>query len=108
MPSKGVDYYSYIALPGTSIKFTGPKVGSTTTSANNFAKNHLEIDSSNLPITTFTGPFEWDINVNNTVVYSRKQDISSLTGNLEDGGPFQNMMNTPTVVTSNFVITYGF
>lgn len=108
MPSKGVDYYSYIAIPGATIKFSGPKVGSTTSSSNNFTKSHLEIESSNLPWYTYTGTFDWQIIVNGSVVYSRSQDISSLTGNLEDGGDFQNMMATPAVDTSSYSITYGF
>ncbi len=66
MPSKGVDYYSYIALPSTSIVFSGPKVGSTTTSTDNFAKRHLEIESGNLPWYTFVGTFEWDVSRDGT------------------------------------------
>ena len=107
MPSKGVDYYSYIALPGTSITFSGPKVGSTHNSTNIFMKSHLEIDSANLPSGTFVGTFEWDVDVNGTTILSREQGINWLTGDL-DTGNFTMMMDTPEVVGPNYTITYGF
>ncbi len=108
MPSKGVDYYSYIALPSTSVRFSGPKVGSTTAAANNFTKSHLEIESGNLPVWTFTGTFQWDVvRDGSKAICTRKQEISSITGNLDDGD-FTNMMNTAADVGSDYVVTYGF
>ncbi|KLO11836.1 PLC-like phosphodiesterase, partial [Schizopora paradoxa] len=107
MPSKGVDYYSYIALPNTSIAFAGPDVGSTLTSADNFMKSHLEIDSGNLPWFTFTGTFDWDIDRNGMSIIERQQEINSLTGNLESGD-FSFMMNTPAVLGPDYTVTYGF
>lgn len=106
MVSKGVDYYSFIATDGTSIAFSGPKVGSTTTASNNFAKNHLEIDSRNLPLATFTGTFEWNVLRDGTRLYSRQQEIGSLTGHLGDG-TLSPLMNTPAVVGTDYTISYG-
>lgn len=106
MPSKGVDYYSFIATDSTSIVFAGPKVGSTTTSANNFQKNHLEIDSHNLPWNTFIGTFAWKILLDGGSLFLREQQIDSLTGNL-DKGDLTPLMSTPAVIGPNYTISYG-
>lgn len=107
MVSKGVDYYAFIATTGTtSVVFAGPKVGSTRLPSQNFTKSHLEIESSNLPITTFTGTFVWTIVRNGVNLYSRQEQISSLTGNLE-GGNMPEIMNTPAVIGPDYTISYG-
>lgn len=107
MPSKGVDYYSFIAIGETCVVFTGPKVGSTTGVVNNFSQNHLEIESSNLPGLEYTGAFGWNVFRNGLSLYSRSQDINSLTGNLGDGH-LTPLMNTPAVIGADFTISYGF
>ena len=77
MPSKGVDYYSYISVPNATVAFSGPKVGSTTTAANNFQKNHLEIDSANIPgIFNYTGRYEWNVTVNGSTIADQYNDIT--------------------------------
>src|SRR5688572_12168856 len=106
MPSKGVDYFSFIAIDNTVVKFSGPKVGGTNTASDNFIKQHLEIESSNLPWYTFIGTFQWDVIRNGQAIYSREQDINSLTGNLDDGN-LSPLMNTPAIVTPDYIITYG-
>lgn len=106
MPSKGVDYYSFIATDSTSVAFTGPEVGSTRTSANNFTKSHLEIESSKVGWSTFTGTFAWKVLRNSQSLFGRSQDISSLTGNLGDGD-LTNLMNTPAVIGPDYTISYG-
>lgn len=106
MPSKGVDYYSFIVTNGTSVAFSGPKVGSTTTSANNFKKNHLEIESSNLPWNTFTGTFAWNVLRNGASLFNRAQEISSLTGNLGNGN-LTPLMSTPAIIGPDYTISYG-
>lgn len=106
MPSKGVDYYSFIATDSTSVAFSGPEVGSTRTAANNFTKSHLEIDSGNLSWYTFVGTFAWKVLRKGQILCSRSQDINSLTGNLDDGD-LTYLMNTPTVFGSDYTISYG-
>ncbi|KAF7983449.1 hypothetical protein HWV62_21720 [Athelia sp. TMB] len=101
-----VDYYSFIATDSSSVAFSGPKVGSTRTSANNFTKSHLEIDSSNVPWYTFTGTFAWKVLRNNQSLFERSQEISSLTGNLGDGN-LTHLMNTPAVIGPDYTISYG-
>ena len=106
MPSKGVDYFSFIAIDNTTIRFSGPKVGGTNTKNDNFAKNHLEIDASNTGPFTWTGTFQWDVIRNGQTLYSRQQKISWLTGNLGDGN-LSPLMNTPAVIGPDYIITYG-
>ncbi|KLO07782.1 hypothetical protein SCHPADRAFT_634261 [Schizopora paradoxa] len=106
MPSKGIDFYSYIALPSTEIRFTGPNVTRTSNASNNFTNGHLEIEADN-PSRSFTGTFQWDVIRNGSTICTRKQHINSLTGNL-DGGDFTNIMTTPAVVGPGYTITYGY
>ncbi|KAF7984805.1 hypothetical protein HWV62_11816 [Athelia sp. TMB] len=106
MPSKGVDYYSFIATDSTSVAFSGPRVGSTRTSANNFTKSHLEIESSNCGWRTFTGNFAWNVLRNGQSLFDRSQEISSLTGNL-DKGNLTHIMNTPTFIGRDYMVSYG-
>lgn len=112
--SKGVNYYSYVnnaGLPGpVSISFTGPKVGSTTSSANNFQANNLQIDSSNIPGPfNYTGPFTWSALLGSVTLASQTNNISSWSGNL-DGGTMLDQMNSPPIFSreNNTLVCYGF
>lgn len=113
MPSKGVGLYSYIAPSTTFITFTGPEVTKSASCSDNFQKQHLEIESSNLPWYTFTGTFGWEVEVHGlgSVTHTHKQEINSLTGNL-GSGDFVSFMETPAIIHSDTglksTITYGF
>ncbi|MBO9558954.1 MAG: hypothetical protein J7515_10240 [Caulobacter sp.] len=114
MVSKGVDYYGYIDGNGlssnVSITFSGPKVGSTLTAANNFTRNNLQIDSSNIPgWFNYSGPFTWTATMGGAVLSSQTNVISSLTGNLQSG-TMMVMMETPSIIApdTNTAISYGF
>lgn len=106
MPSKGVNYYSFIATDSTSVAFSGPKVGGTTTASNNFQQGSLQINSSNLSLPDFVGTFAWNVIRNGSTLYGRSQQINSFTGNLGDGN-LTPMMNTPAVIGPDYTITYG-
>ena len=108
MPSKGVDYYSYISIPNTTIQFSGPKVGSTTSASNNFQKNHLEIDYKHISgVFNHTGKLEWKVISNGSVIADQYNDINTLSGNLE-GGTMTKILSTPMIVGPNSIVTYGF
>ncbi len=113
MPSKGVDYYGYID-GNQKVAFSGPKVGSTLTVADNFKKNNLQIDSHNIPgPLDFVGRFAWVASDGYGTQFSTQSlDINSLTGNIA-GGTMTTMMETPPVsaVDANGCVNtvcYGF
>jgi hypothetical protein len=106
MPSKGVDFFSFIAIDSTVINFAGPQVGRLNTANDNFTKNHLEIEWKNLPWWQWVGKFKWDILRNGEIIYSREQKINTLTGNLRKGN-LSPLIDTPAVIGPDYVITYG-
>ena len=90
MPSKGITVYSYVSVPGYEVEFTVPKSSVRNTSANNFTSKDLEIESSNLEggklSSNYVGEFDWKVyDPSGTVVGSKSDNISSLSGKLEGG-----------------------
>jgi hypothetical protein len=107
--SKGVDYFIY-ADGNQSVTFSGPKVGSTLTRANNFSVNNLQIDSGNISgWFNYDGPFTWTALSGTTQLATQTNVIDSLTGNLASG-TMTVMLNTPSIIdpTTNSAISYGF
>ncbi|KAF2816590.1 PLC-like phosphodiesterase [Mytilinidion resinicola] len=108
MPSKGVQVYSYISVPGYSIEFTVPAQAVTHTIDNNFSSTHLEVESHNIPgHLNFTGRFEWKVVRDGEVVGSAYNDINTFTGNLE-GGTMMSTQHFSPIVTDDVIITYCF
>lgn len=111
VPSKGVDYYGFVGpdepVSGASIAFTGPKVGSTLSAADNFEKNNLQIDSRNISW-GFTGPFTWKVELDGQTVATETNGISSWTGNLESGSTMTHMLAMPPIRANGALIDYGF
>ncbi len=114
MVSKGVDYYGFIdndGLPGTTtVEFTGPQVGSTLTSSQNFRKNNLQIESSKLPWYEFDGDFTWTAAMMpGGLIAAKKNRISTVTGNLQYGSQMTNMLSMPPIRSQQgALIDYGF
>jgi len=110
MPSKGVDVYSYISLPGYIVEFSAPQVIITNTSADNFTHNHLEVESHNIPGKwNFDGRFGFRVLRTDTgaVLANEYNVINTMSGNMTAG----NMMMisaTKSIITNDVVITYGF
>ena len=85
LSSKGVDFYSYTAIDGVTIKFWGSgDVGRTNSKDDNFTKHHLELDSGNIGLTAYA-LFQWDVIVNGQSICSRHQWVNVYTGNLNEG-----------------------
>ena len=90
MPSKGITVYSYVSVPGFEVEFSVPKSSVRNTSADNFTSKDLEIESSNLEggkmSSNYVGEFDCKVyDPSGTVVGSKSDNISSLTGKLENG-----------------------
>ncbi|KAF9429845.1 hypothetical protein BGZ94_009241 [Podila epigama] len=108
MPSKGIDVYSYISVPGYQVEFTVPGSRVIHTSADNFTAKHLEVDSSNVPGRFhYIGRFKWRILFKGEVVDSAYNDINSLTGKVVAGNMTSTVEFLP-IVTEDAIVTYGF
>ena len=90
MPSKGIQVYSYVSVPGYEVEFAVPKSTVRNTEADNFTSKHLEIESSNLEggklSSNYTGEFDWQVyDPDGNVAGSKSNNINTLTGKLESG-----------------------
>ncbi|RAR01800.1 plc-like phosphodiesterase [Stemphylium lycopersici] len=107
MPSKGIKCFAYIAADGVEIEFTVPKQNIKRNEQRQFLADHLEIESSNLPLFKFIGNFEFIVRRNGRELTKQWVAINSITGKLEEG-TMVNMEQTPAIFTDDVVITYGF
>src|SRR6266536_4077881 len=108
MPSKGVQVYGYIAVPGCAIEFSVPKSTILRNALNTWSNDHLEIDYKNLgKLFNYTGRFTFRATQDGAQLTSQWVDVNTLTGNLENG-TMKTMSNTPSIIVNDVIITYGF
>ncbi|KAF2706475.1 PLC-like phosphodiesterase [Pleomassaria siparia CBS 279.74] len=107
MPSKGIECYSYIAVPGVEIDFSVPKNSVTKRDLHQFGNDHLEVESNNLGRFKFTGRFEFKVRRDGRELDTQWVDVNALTGNLENG-TMNNLEQTPSVFAEDVIIAYGF
>ena len=108
MPSKGVELYSYIAVPGCEIEFQVPKTTIIKRDLHQLQKDHLEIDKKNLGgAFNFKGRFSFKVSRDGSEITTQWVDVNVLTGNLENG-TMKEMEQTPSVITNDLVVTYSF
>jgi len=86
MPSKGVQIYSYIAVPGAQIELSVPGQTITRDEQRVFHQDRLEIDKRNLQGTfNFTGTFQFRVIHNGQEIAKESVDVNTMTGGLESG-----------------------
>jgi len=86
MPSKGVQIYSYIAVPNVQIEFSVPRQRLTINETRVFRKDRLEIDKKNISgHFNFTGTFEFQVIHDGREIAKEFVNINTVTGNLESG-----------------------
>jgi hypothetical protein len=108
MPSKGVQVYSYIAVPGCQIEYSVPGSNLVKNELRQFSNDHLEIDKSNIKgVFNFKGTFSFRVSENGNQIASESVDINVLTGVLE-GGTLKSMENQLSIVTNEVIVTYGY
>ncbi|KAF2086916.1 hypothetical protein K490DRAFT_74115 [Saccharata proteae CBS 121410] len=109
MPSKGIDVYSFVAVPGYRIEFSVPGTAITHDSNHNFTTSHLEVESGAIPGRThFVGRFSWRaLNEDGVEVASGFNDVNALTGNLAAGN-MQATAHQFSIVSDEVVVSYGF
>ncbi|KAK3936096.1 PLC-like phosphodiesterase [Diplogelasinospora grovesii] len=109
MPSKGVQAYTYIAVPGCSIELSVPKQTIVRNELNYFWNGDMEVDARN--ISSFfdkTGRFTFKVLQNGNLITEQWIDVNAITGNASSG-TMNTIANTPSVLHANgVVVTYGF
>jgi hypothetical protein len=108
MPSKGVQCYSYICVPGCQIEFSVPGQTITKSDLGQWESNHLEVDSSHLhgPF-NYTGQFNFKVTRNGQEINSQWVDVNVMSGNLEKG-TMKSMFDQTSFVSNDVVVTYLF
>ncbi|OCK75155.1 phospholipase c [Lepidopterella palustris CBS 459.81] len=108
MPSKGVQCYGYVAVPGAVIEFSVPKTSITKRDLNTWTSDHLEVDKKNLgsPF-KYAGRFSFKVSRDGHELANQWVDVNTLTGNLEDG-TMKVMETTPSIIANDVIICYGF
>jgi hypothetical protein len=108
MPSKGISVYSYTSTTDVAIEFTVPKERIVNTSADNFSRKDLEVESENIPgAANFTGQFQWRVLRDGVVIASAYNNINSLSGRME-GGTMTKTEAALSIVKDDLIISYGF
>ncbi|KAJ4318519.1 hypothetical protein N0V94_004374 [Neodidymelliopsis sp. IMI 364377] len=107
MPSKGIICYSYIAVDGVEIEFTVPKNSITKRDQQQFGRDHVEVESSNLGHFKFTGRFEFIVRRDGRELFKQWVDVNSMTGGLSDG-TMKTMDQTSSSFTEDLIVAYGF
>lgn len=108
MPSKGVQCYSYIAVPGCQIEFSVPGNTIIRNQLRTFSNDHVEDDKAKIrgPF-NFTGTFSFRVTQNGNQIATGSVDINTLTGNLE-AGTLKTMENQTSIVANDTIVCYGF
>ncbi|KAJ4371326.1 hypothetical protein N0V83_004543 [Neocucurbitaria cava] len=107
MPSKGVKFFTYVAVNGVEIEFTVPKQSVKRSNQHEFTSDHLEVESSRLGAFKVTGRFEFIVRRDGRELTKQWVDVNSLTGKLEKG-TMLNMDQTPSIFVEDLIVAYGF
>ncbi|EHL03688.1 hypothetical protein M7I_0334 [Glarea lozoyensis 74030] len=108
MPSKGVQCYSYVGVPGCAIEFSVPGSVIRKDGLRQFGNDHLEVDKRHINGTfKFSGTFSFKVSQNGNQIAHQQIEINTMTGNIE-GGTLNQMGNTQSIIAGDVIITYGF
>jgi hypothetical protein len=108
MPSKGIQCYSYIAVPGCRIEFSVPGSTVVRDQLRSFSNDNVEVDTDKIHgVFNFTGTFSFKVTKNGTQIAYESVEINALTGNLE-AGSMKTMENQTSVVLSDIIVSFGF
>lgn len=108
MPSKGVQCYSYIAVPGCEIQFSVPGKTVAKNGLKSFGNDHLEVDKKNIkgPF-NFVGTFSFKVVHEGAQIAYESVDINVISGNLEKG-TLKTMENQQSILSNGIIVSYGF
>lgn len=110
MPSKGVQFYSWIAVDGYRVIYTVPGDGNSRTHdrLHAWSSDEMEVEKHNMGLFEKTGRFQWVVqDGSGNQVATQWNEINPLTGNLGDG-TMQTLPQMESIQTDHAIITYGF
>lgn len=111
MPSKGVQTYTYIAVPGVSIELSVPGQTITKTELHQFWNGDLEVDAANIPsFFDKSGRFTFKVVHNGRVVTEQWNEVNALTGGVGEG-TMNSIAKTPSILVAHdpaLIVSYGF
>ena len=107
MPSKGVNAYTYISVPGCSIELSVPGQTVTISDLNRFSNTALEVEA--FAIKSFfdkRGRFTFKVFLHGNQITEQWIDVNAITGNAS-GGTMESIANTHTIFHDDKCISYG-
>jgi len=105
---KGVQVYTYIAVPGCRVELSVPKQTVVKEELNVFANDELRVQLRNIPgVLSKTGRFAFKVTHNESQITEQWVDVNALTGGVEQG-TLKTIAATPSVFSDDIVVTYGF
>ncbi len=109
MPSKGVQVYTYIAVPGCSIELSVPKQTVVKNDVRVFSNQDLEVDAKNIDnLFNKTGRFTFKVIQNGVLITEQWVEINALTVGIVRG-TMNTIANTSSVLHGNtVVVSYSF
>lgn len=110
MPSKGVQTYTYIAVPGCSIELSVPGQTVVKNELHQFWNGDLEVESSKIhSLFDKSGRFTFKVLHDGKVLTEQWIEVNALTGNASEG-TMDSIAKTPTIRhrDPNVNISYGF
>lgn len=112
MPSKGIDTYTYIAVPGISIELSVPGKTVRRSDLRVFQNEDLEVDKAHLGgLLATTGRFSFKVvrDEGGDVLTEQWIEVNALTGNAGNGS-LHSISETQSVVhePTNTIVSFGF
>jgi len=108
MPSKGIECYSYIAVPGCQIEYSVPGSKVVRDQLRLFSHDLVEVDKDKIHgLFDFAGTFSFKVTQSGTQIAYESIVINALTGNLE-AGTMKTMENQTSIAVGGIIVSYGF
>jgi hypothetical protein len=108
MPSKGIQCYSYIAVPGVEIEFSVPGTNLIKNQLRQFSDDHLEVDKEHIKSPfNFNGTFSFKVTQNGQQLANESVNINTLSGDLESG-TMKTVEDQTSIVNPSVIVNYGF
>ena len=114
--NKGVDYYAFLSSKSFTVDFSKPTDDGDNmetiheTDTDKMLSGNFQIGTGDIGLFDVYGRFQWWAKMNGTQLSTQYCSINPITGNLDDDKDttMGNLLNTPAVINSNNMISYGF
>lgn len=108
MPSKGVQAWCYIAMPGCEVEFSVPGKTITKRDQKRFTSDHLEVESNQIHgAFNYVGQFNFKVKRNGEVITTQWVDINTLNGDVEKGS-MKEMFQQTSYISNDICVTHLF